>query len=73
MNHGLARMRGAVALSGSKVFALSALKAFTWFCEEVNMSVLYFRFHPSTISVSRAGPKSMNRGAPSIAIDLALL
>ena len=52
------------------LFTLSALNAFTWFCEEVNMSVLYLRFHPSTISASRAGPKSMNGGAPSIAMTL---
>ncbi len=48
------------------LLALSAMNAFTWFCEDVKMSVLYFRLHPSTISASRARPKSMNGGATTL-------
>ena len=52
--------------------AFSARNAFTWFCEEVNMSVLYLRFHASTFSASPFGPSSMKGGAPSMAITLHL-
>ena len=40
-----------------------ARSTLTWFCEEVNMSVLYFSFQPSTSLASPSGPRIMNGGA----------
>jgi hypothetical protein len=48
------------------LLALIALSALTWFCDEVNMSVLYFCLQPSISLASPSGPKIINRGTPSI-------
>src|ERR1700680_4202985 len=43
-----------------------ALSTLTWFCDEVNMSVRYFCFQPSTSVASASGPRIMKGGAPSM-------